>query len=86
MIDFMQQANQNAEGKTLSLDEMLTILTVLEAGSLNEQVRHNLSEKKKIKDLFLVVIRSVDIPKNKALISSLIQFIANLCHGTGKLK
>ena len=86
MIDFMQQANQNAEGKTLSLDEMLTILTVLEAGSLNEQVRHNLSEKKKIKDLFLVVIRSVDIPKNKALISSLIQFIANLCQGTGKLK
>ena len=86
MIDFMQQANQNAEGKTLPLDEMLTILTVLEAGSLNEQVRHNLSEKKKIKDLFLVVIRSVDIPKNKALISSLIQFIANLCHGTGQLK
>ena len=68
----MQLANQNAEGKTLSLDEMLTILQVLEAGSLNEQVRHNLSDKKKIKDLFLVVIRSVDIPKNKALISSLI--------------
>jgi hypothetical protein len=45
-----------------------------------------LSDKKKIKDLFLVVIRSVEIPKNKALISSLIQFIANLCHGTGKLK
>lgn len=82
----MQSANQNAEAKTLSLDEMLTILQILEAGSLNEQVRHNLSDKKKIKDLFLVVIRSVDIPKNKALVSSLIQFVANLCHGSGKLK
>lgn len=82
----MQTANRNAEAKTLSLEEMLTILQVLEAGSLNEQVRHNLSDKKKIKDLFLVVIRSVEVPKNKALCSSLIQFIANLCHGSGKLK
>jgi hypothetical protein len=49
-------------------------------------VRGNLSDKKKIKDLFLVVIRSVEINKNKVLISSLIQFISNLCYGTGKLK
>ena len=55
-------------------------------GSLNETVRGNLSDKKKIKDLFLVVIRSIEINKNKVLISSLLQFISNLCYGTGKLK
>ena len=45
-----------------------------------------MSDKKKIKDLFLVVIRSIEINKNKVLISSLLQFISNLCYGTGKLK
>jgi len=44
---------------------MLIILQILETGSLNEVVRANLSDKKKIKDLFLVVIKSIDIPKNK---------------------
>jgi len=65
---------------------MCIILQILEAGSLNESVRANLSDKKKIKDLFLVVIRSIDIPSNQMLVSSLIQFISNLCYGTGKLK
>ena len=45
-----------------------------------------MSDKKKIKDLFLVVVRSIEIPSNKMLVSSLIQFISNLCYGTGKLK
>jgi len=53
---------------------------------MNEQVRANLSDKKKIKDLFLVVIRSIEIAKNKELISSLITFFSNLCYGTGKLR
>jgi hypothetical protein len=39
---------------------------------MNEYVRERLSEKKKIKDLFLVVIRSIDIGKNRKLVSSLI--------------
>lgn len=65
---------------------MLLILQILETGSLNETVRGNLSDKKKIKDLFLVVIRSIEINKNKVLISSLLQFISNLCYGSGKLK
>jgi len=39
---------------------------------MNDIVRSNLSDKKKIKDLFLVVIRSIEICKNKYLISSLI--------------
>ena len=65
---------------------MCIILQILESGSLNETVRSNLSDKKKIKDLFLVVIRSIDIPSNKMLVSSLVQFISNLCYGTGKLK
>lgn len=65
---------------------MLIILHILETGSLNESVRGNLSDKKKIKDLFLVVINSIEISKNKELISSLVQFFSNLCYGTGKLK
>jgi hypothetical protein len=39
---------------------------------MNEFVRENLSEKKKIKDLFLVVIKSIDIKENRKLVSSLI--------------
>ena len=53
---------------------------------MNEAVRANLSDKKKIKDLFLVVVRSIEIAKNKQLVSSLIQFFSNLCYGTGKLR
>jgi hypothetical protein len=86
LIDFLSASNQNAEGKTLDYDSMLLVLQILETGSLNEQVRANLSDKKKIKDLFLVVIRSIEICKNKVLISSLIQFISNLCYGQGKLR
>lgn len=86
LIDFLQVQNQNAEGKTLAHDDMVTLLQILENGSMNEAVRSNLSEKKKIKDLFLVVIRSIDIKKNKVVVSSLIQFISNLCYGTGRLR
>ena len=46
----------------------------------------NLSEKKKVKDLFLVVIRAIDIDQNRAVVSSLIQFASNLCYGTGKFR
>jgi len=45
-----------------------------------------LSDKKKIKDLFLVVVNSIEIGKNKKLISSLVMFLSNLCYGTGKLR
>ena len=53
---------------------------------MNEQVRLGLSEKKKIKDLFLVVFKSVDAKENRRLLSSLIQFVSNLCYGTGKFR
>ena len=36
MIDFMYDANQVAEGKTLDQEDMLIILQVLETGSMNE--------------------------------------------------
>jgi len=59
---------------------------LLENGSLNDVVRGILSEKTKIKDLFLIVFRSVEITENMLLISSLIQFVSNLCYGTGKFR
>jgi hypothetical protein len=48
------------------------ILEILEASSMNEQVRLGLSEKKKIKDLFLVVFKSIEAKENRRLLSSLI--------------
>jgi hypothetical protein len=53
---------------------------------MNEFVRLGLSEKKKIKDLFLVVINSIEPKSNRKLLSSLIQFVSNLCYGTGKFR
>jgi hypothetical protein len=85
LIDFMQVQNKDKETKTLSSADMLIILYILEAGSLTESVRVSLSDKKKIKDLFLVVINTIEISKNKALCSSLVQFFSNLCYGTGML-
>ena len=86
LIDFMYKKNVNTEGATLSADTIHKILTILENGSMNEAVRMNLSEKKKVKDLFLVVIRAIDIDQNRAVVSSLIQFASNLCYGTGKFR
>jgi len=51
-----------------------------------DAVRANLSEKKKIKDLFLVVIRAINITENRKLVASLVQFVSNLCYGTGKFR
>ena len=51
-----------------------------------ESVRMNLSEKKKVKDLFLVVIKAINIDENREVVSSLIQFASNLCYGTGKFR
>lgn len=75
-----------AEGSTLPNEHVYTILVLLENASLDEVVRGVLSEMSKIKDLFLIVIRSVEIAQNMKLISSLIQFVSNLCFGTGKFR
>lgn len=61
LIDFMYKKNVNAEGATLPAEAVHKILMILENGSMSEAVRMNLSEKKKVKDLFLVVIRAIDI-------------------------
>lgn len=82
----MYKKNVNAEGKTLDNAVVTETLILLESGSMNEEVRGILSEKKKIKDLFLVVIRSINIDENRRLCSSLIQFVSNLCYGTGKFR
>ena len=81
MIDFLYKRNVKAEGATLGNDHVYTILTLLENASLNEVVRNNLSEMPRIKDLFLVVIRAINISENRKLVSSLIQFVSNLCYG-----
>jgi len=60
------------ESKTLESPVIHKTLEILETASLNEFVREHLSEKKKIKDLFLVVIKAIDIDANRKLVSSLI--------------
>ena len=86
MIDFMHKKNVNAEGATLDPEAIEKMLVLLENASMNEAVRANLSEKKKIKDLFLVVIKSIDIKANRSLVASLMQFASNLCYGTNKFR
>lgn len=86
MVEFLYKKNVNAEGATLEASVVADILSLLENGSLVEAVRVNLSEKKKMKDLFLVVIKSIDITRNRKLVASLIQFVSNLCYGTGKFR
>lgn len=82
----MYKRNVNAEGAILPADKVHKILTILENGSMMETVRMNLSEKKKVKDLFLVVIRAINIDENREVVASLIQFASNLCYGTGKFR
>ena len=72
LIDFMYKKNVNAEGATLAPETVLKILAILENGSMSEPVRVNLSEKKKVKDLFLVVIRAINVDENRKVVSSLI--------------
>lgn len=72
LIDFLAASNKDKEGKTLDPEQVHRILEVLEAASMNEFIRLQLSEKKKIKDLFLVVFRSVEAKENRKLLSSLI--------------
>lgn len=72
LIDFMYKKNVNAEGATLPADAVYKILTILENGSMSEVVRMNLSEKKKVKDLFLIVIKAININQNRKVVSSLI--------------
>ena len=86
MIDFMHKKNVNAEGATLEPEAIEKMLVLLENASMNEAVRANLSEKKKIKDLFLVVIKSINIKENRSLVASLMQFASNLCYGTNKFR
>jgi hypothetical protein len=86
IIDFMHKRNVNAEGATLDSEIITQLLAILENGSMVDLVRDTLSEKKKIKDLFLVVIRAINIDDNRKLIASLVQFVSNLCYGTGKFR
>ncbi len=86
LIDFLYRRNIKSDGPTLPNEHVYSILVLLENASLSEVVRSTLSEMTKIKDLFLIVIRSIEVLENMKLVSSLIQFISNLCYGTGKFR
>lgn len=62
------------------------MLNLLEEASINDLIRSQLSEKKKIKDLFINVIKSLDIQENSPVLVSLISFATNLCYGKENFK
>jgi len=72
MVEFLYKKSVNPESATLEANVVFEILNLLENGSMVEAVRVNLSEKKKMKDLFLVVIKSIDVKQNRKLVASLI--------------
>lgn len=86
LIEFLYKRNVKLEGSILATEHIKKILTLLENASLDETVRGVLSEKSKIKELFLIVMRSIEVKENSELISTLIQFISNLCYGKGKFR
>lgn len=86
LIDFLYKRNVKLEGSILASVNIQKILTLLENASLDETVRGVLSEKSKIKELFLIVMKSIEVKENMKLISTLIQFVSNLCYGKGKFR
>ena len=72
LIDFLYKRNVKLEGSILASEHIQKILTLLENASLDETVRGVLSEQKKIKELFLIVMKSIEVKDNMKLISTLI--------------
>ena len=69
------------EKKALESSVVKQVFGILEDSTLNEFVRNQLSEKKKIKDLFIAVFKVLDIEDNISLFGTLISFGSNLCFG-----
>jgi len=65
----------------LDSEIVVMIIDLLEESTMNEFIRNSLSEKKQIKELFLGVIKVLDVHSNSKILVSLISFGTNLCYG-----
>lgn len=61
-------------------------MEIIEEGTHNQIVRDGLSEKKKIKDVFLVVVKSINLKEQRTLVASLLSVVGNLCYGTNHFR
>ncbi|CAI2384675.1 unnamed protein product [Moneuplotes crassus] len=81
LIDYLYSRSLNPEKKALESSVVKKVFGILEDATLNEFVRNQLSEKKKIKDLFISVLKALDVDENISLFGTLISFGSNLCFG-----
>jgi hypothetical protein len=86
MIDFLHSRSITPEKKNLEAKVVRKVFSILEDATLNELVRTQLSEKKKIKDLFVSVIKALDVDQNISVFGTLISFGSNLCSGKYQTK
>jgi len=86
MIDYLHTRSISPETKSLNAQIVSKVFSILEEATLNDYVRGQLSEKKKIKDLFVSVLKALDLQENTALFGTLISFGSNLCFGKHETK
>ena len=86
LIDYLHARSVDHETKGLESSIVKTIFSILEEATLNEYVRTQLSEKKKIKELFISVLKALDLQENTNLIATLISFGSNLWFGKYEIK
>jgi hypothetical protein len=85
LIDFLYEKSKDPEKTEPLANEIIhSICEIIEAGSMNDFVRGELSSQKKIRDLFIIVITHMEIgTENLTILSSLVSFSGNLCYGQG---
>lgn len=81
LIDYLYGRSKTPETKSLESSIVKHVFQILEDATLNEFVRNQLSEKKRIKDLFIAVLKALDLDDNISLFGTLISFGSNLCFG-----
>ena len=86
MIDYLHARSLTPEQKSLEGSVVKQVFGILEDATLNDYVREQLSEKKKIKDLFVTVIKALELDENISLFGTLIGFGSNLCFGKYQTK
>ncbi len=70
----------------MSTKDRHTCLEILEDGSLNDLVRGELAGRRKVKDMFLKTLESLNAVDHSELLSLLLSFVSNLCYAGPQFK
>jgi hypothetical protein len=79
-------STKDKEKNFLDSDVVIRLLNLLEEATLNELIRSALSEKKKIRDLFISVLKVLEVQEHSKVMVTLISFATNLCYGETNIK